>query len=584
MIRRFLPYVKYLRAVRAPLFGAIACGVLYGVIYGAGLPLMIKYVFPHIFGENRQELTAVQLVGLALWLPLVFAIRAVAGYLNSYWIQLSGVRVLEAIRLDFFRKLQALPLAFFHRMSTGELISRGLGDTNQLQNTLTSVANDLIKQPATLIGALAFIAYEAFREQGMALVLASLAIVPLCVFPIRYVGKKLIRRTQLLQSQAGTITNRFAENLAGVREVRAFGLEQYEVGRFADLTNALVRAQMKVAKYSLALTPSIEVISAVGLSVTLVYAYRTHVHLASFVSILMALYASYEPIKKLGAVNNELRRGSASLDRLEEVLNEPVTIADPADPTTVGRLRGDLDFRDVGFFYKAGTPVLSAVSVRIPAGTVCALVGPSGAGKTTFASLVPRFYDVTSGTILADGIDLRSMRFSDLRRNIALVSQDPVLFNETLYNNLLLGRPDATREEVMAAAVNAHAHEFITAFPQGYETLAGERGARLSGGQKQRLAIARAFLRNAPILILDEATSALDSESEAAIQAALKKLMAGKTVLIIAHRFSTIRDASMILVFDEGRVVATGSHAQLYGANPLYRSLYDRQQGNHPAT
>jgi len=583
-ISRFRPSLKYLRAVRLPLFGGIASGVLAGVIYGAGLPLMINKVLPHIFGDHRQELTTLQLVGIALWLPAVFAARAVANYLSSYWIQLSGVRVLEAIRLDFFRKLQALPLAFFHRMSTGELLARGLGDTNQLQNTLTSVASDLIRQPATLVGALGYIAYAAFREQGMALVLASLAIVPLCVFPIRYVGKKLIKRTQMLQSQIGDIANQFAENIAGVKEVRAFGLEQHEIDRFSGHTHLLVRAQMKVAKYNLALTPAIEVISAVGLSVTLVYAYRAQVHLASFVSILMALYASYEPIKKLGAVNNELRRGGASLERLQEVLHEPVTIADPPNPVPVGRLRGDLDFAAVSFAYKAGTPVLRDISVHIPAGTVCALVGPSGAGKTTFASLVPRLYDVTSGNVTADGIDLRAMRFADLRRNIAVVSQDPVLFNETLYHNLLLGRPDASREEVMAAAANAHAHEFITAFPQGYDTIAGERGSRLSGGQKQRMAIARAFLRNAPILILDEATSALDGESEAAIQEALKKLMVGKTVLIIAHRFSTIRDASMILVFDGGEIVATGSHAQLYGANPLYRSLYDRQQGRHPAT
>jgi subfamily B ATP-binding cassette protein MsbA len=206
-------------------------------------------------------------------------------------------------------------------------------------------------------------------------------------------------------------------------------------------------------------------------------------------------------------------------------------------------------------------------------------VGPSGAGKTTFANLVPRFFEAGSGRLMVDGLDVRSMRFADLRRNIALVSQDPVLFNETIYANLLLGRPDATREEVIAATVNANAHEFISAFPAGYETLAGERGSRLSGGQKQRLAVARAFLRNAPILILDEATSALDSESEAAIQTALKRLVVGKTVIIIAHRFSTIRDASMILVFDRGVIAAQGTHAELYASNELYRSLYDRQRG-----
>jgi subfamily B ATP-binding cassette protein MsbA len=578
-MRRFFPYFKYLRAVRKPIIGAIVCGLIYGVVYGAGLPLMVNKVIPRIFDAHAARLTDWQLAVLALWLPAVFTVRGVAGFLNSYLIQLAGVRILEAIRVDYFRKLQQLPLSFFHRMSTGDLIARGLGDTNQLQNTLTTIATDVFKQPATLISALCYIAWLAFHAQGVPFTLACLATVPVCVFPIRYVGKKLISRTEFLQSQSGNIANRFAENLAGVKEVRAFGLEDHETNRFAAVSAVLVRAQMKVAKYSQSLTPAIEIISAVGLSFTLIYAYRNHVGLGAFLSIIVALYASYEPIKKIGALNNELKRGAASMKRLEEVLHEPVPITDPDHPTAVGRLRGNVAFEDVTFSYKENAPVLRDVTVRIPAGTVCALVGPSGAGKTTFANLVPRFYEPGHGRITIDGIDLRDMRLADLRRNIALVSQDPVLFNESLFENLLLGRPDASREQVFAAARDAHAHEFITAFPQGYETLAGERGCQLSGGQKQRMAVARAFLRNAPILILDEATSALDSESEAAIQAALKKLVVGKTVLIIAHRFSTIRDASMILVFDRGEIVATGGHGELYAANPLYRSLYDRQRG-----
>jgi subfamily B ATP-binding cassette protein MsbA len=382
----------------------------------------------------------------------------------------------------------------------------------------------------------------------------------------------------LLQAQSGSITDRFTENLAGVKEVRAFALEKYEIDRFASLSRLLVRAQMKVAKYAQALSPSIEILSAIGISITFVYAYNANVHSGAFLGIMTALFLSYTPIKRLGAVNSELKRGGASLERLEEVLNEPVTIADPENPVPVERLRGDIAYKNVSFAYKENESVLRDVSVRIPAGTFCALVGPSGAGKTTFASLVPRFYDVTSGSLTIDGVDTRRMRFADLRRNIALVSQDPVLFNDTIYNNLLLGRLDATREEVIAAAVSAHAHSFITAFPKGYDTLAGERGSQLSGGQKQRLAVARAFLRNAPILILDEATSALDSESEAAIQAALKTLVVGKTVIIIAHRFSTIRDASLILVFDGGEIVAAGAHGELYKANALYRTLYDGQR------
>ena len=381
-----------------------------------------------------------------------------------------------------------------------------------------------------------------------------------------------------MQARLGNITSQFSENLAAAREVRAFGLERHESERFAAGTAALVTAQMRIAKYAQALTPAIEVVSSAGIAFTLVYAYGSGVQLPTFISLISALYTSYEPIKKIGALNSELKRGEASLDRLEVVLHEPVSIADPASPVAVSRLQGDLVFDSVTFSY-GENPALSGVSVRLPAGTVCALVGPSGAGKSTFANLVPRFYEAGSGAVTIDGIDVRAMRLADLRGNIALVSQEPVLFNDTILNNLLLGRPGATRAEVEAAARNAHAHEFITAFPDGYDTVVGERGGRLSGGQKQRLAIARAFLRNAPLLILDEATSALDSESEAAVQDALKKLVVGKTVLIIAHRFSTIRDATHILVFDAGRIVAQGDHATLYAGNALYRSLYDRQQG-----
>jgi subfamily B ATP-binding cassette protein MsbA len=274
-----------------------------------------------------------------------------------------------------------------------------------------------------------------------------------------------------------------------------------------------------------------------------------------------------------------MKRGLGALDRLEAVLHAPVAIVDAADAHPLPRAQGRLTFEQVGFAYQNAEPVLRDVTLDLPAGTVCALVGPSGAGKSTFANLVPRFFDPVAGRVLLDGHDLRSIRLADLRRNIAVVSQDPVLFNDTILNNLLIARPEATVAEVEAAARAAFAHDFVRGFPDGYNTLVGERGARLSGGQKQRLALARAFLRNAPVLILDEATSALDSESEAAIQQALKQLVVGKTVLIIAHRFSTIRDATKILVFDRGAIVAAGSHAELHAGNDLYRSLYNRQQG-----
>jgi subfamily B ATP-binding cassette protein MsbA len=557
---------------------AIVCGVVAGIASGAGLPLMVKKVFPVVFAKNAVPLTSWELAMVVLWIPIVFVIRGAAGYLNSYFIQLVGTRVLEAVRLDFFRKLQVLPLSFFQKNSTGDLLSRGLADANQLQFTLTNVANELIKSPVTLLSAVIVIANLAYHENGVPLVLVSLAVVPLSVLPIRYVGKKLIKRAGKIQAELGAVTNIFSENLSATREVRAFGLESREVARFTAVSQILIRAQMKFTKYEKALTPLIEIVSAVGISITLLYAYQIHLDQDTFTTLIMAIYASYEPIKKLGGLNNDMKRGLGSLDRLEAVLHAPETITDAPNAIAYPRAIGELTFETVSFAYMSDEPVLQNVTVRIPAGTVCALVGPSGAGKSTFANLVPRFFDPVAGRVTLDGHDLRALKLADLRRNIAVVSQDPVLFNDTIFNNLLIARPEATAADVEAAAHAAYAHDFIRGFPEGYATIVGERGARLSGGQKQRLALARAFLRNAPLLILDEATSALDSESEAAIQLALKKLVVDKTVLIIAHRFSTIRDATKILVFDRGEIVATGSHAELHAGNPLYRSLYDRQR------
>jgi subfamily B ATP-binding cassette protein MsbA len=578
MLRRFRPYFRYLVATRGTLSAAIFYGLLFGATSGLGLPTLVKYVFPPIFDQSTPRLPLATVMLIAACVPLLFLLRAVSGYLNSYYVQLTGVRVLEAVRLDYFRQLQFLPLSFLQRKASGDLISRGLADTAQLQFTLSLMANDGVKQPMALLGALSFLVWQALSTDGALLVLVCLAVVPLTVLPVHYVGKKIIRRAQQMQSQLGDVSTHFVENLSAAREVRAFGLEERELARFGRATSGLVTAQMKIVKYAQALTPAIEILSAIGIAATLIFASTHNVKWETFIAIITALYLCYEPIKKIGYLNTEMNRGAASLERLEHVLHEPLTITDPVAPVPVTQLRGQLSFQQVNFSY-GETPALRDINVTIPAGTVCALVGPSGAGKSTFANLVPRFFEVAAGSVSIDGLDVRSLRLADLRRNIALVSQEPVLFNDTIYNNLALGTPNATREAIMAAAENAHAHEFITQLPLGYDTPVGERGALLSGGQKQRIAIARAFLRQASILILDEATSSLDSDSEAAVQDALRQLVIGKTVLIIAHRFSTIRDASMILVFDQGRIVAQGDHAALYAANALYKSLYDRQQG-----
>lgn len=577
-LRRFKPYGKYLRQQRGAIAAAIVYGALYGATSGLGVPFLVKYVFPAIFDHAGTPLPMVTVLQIAACIPLIFFLRGFCGYLNGYYTQFAGVHILEALRLDYFQKLQVLPLSYVQGRGTGDLISRGLADTAQLQSTLSLLANDGIKQPATLIGALSALVVLAFTGEGVWIVLICLLIVPVSVIPIRYIGRKVIKRAQQLQAQLGGVTGHFSENLAAAREVRAFSLEKRELDRFGKAARELVDSQIKIAKYDQALSPMIEVLSAIGIAMTLVFAYGSGVQLATFISVIMALYFSYEPIKKIGSLNNQMKRGVAALERLEAVFDEPVTITDPAQPVPTARLKGDVVFEGLSFSYKNDVPALNRVNVKVPAGTVCALVGPSGAGKSTFANLVPRFYDPNEGKLTIDGVDVRAMRLADLRRNIAIVSQDPVLFNDTIYANLLLGRADATREEVERAAADAFAHDFIQQMPNGYDTIVGERGSQLSGGQKQRLAIARAFLRNAPILILDEATSALDSESEAAVQQALRKLVVGKTVLIIAHRFSTIRDASMILVFERGEIVAKGTHGEVYASSALYKSLFDRQQ------
>ena len=578
-MKRFLPYLKYLRGHRTYLVFALVCGAISGLVFGRGLPVVINNVFPRIFTDGPRTLPAIEVIGYALLIPLVFLIRAVTQFLNNYFMSRCGIGVLEAIRVELYRKLQYLPLSYLGKNRTGDLLSRLTADTQVVQQTITSSASDLVIQPLTLIGAMSFLATIAFRYNGALMFLGSLAIIPVCVLPVRYVGKKLLKRADENQRLLGDISDLANQNLMAAREVRAFGLEEKEVDIFQRTTRRLFLVQMKVVKYSQVLSPSIEVIASLGIAFSLFYAYRAGLPLAVFTSILTALFACYEPVKKLGALHGQFTRGTASLNRIEEVLHEPVTITDPAAPVYIGRLHGDIAFGDVSFAYKSGEPVLHGLRATIPAGTVCALVGPSGAGKTTFANLVPRFYEATAGSVSIDGHDVRAMKLADLRRNIAVVSQDPVLFNDTIYNNLLLGRTEASRDEVIAAAIDAHADDFIRTLPNGYETVVGERGSLLSGGQKQRLALARAFLRNAPILILDEATSALDSQSEQFIQEALQKLVVGKTVLIIAHRFSTIRDASMILVFDRGQIAATGTHASLYATNALYKSLYDRQTG-----
>jgi subfamily B ATP-binding cassette protein MsbA len=589
-VKQYLPYYRHLRAVKWPFIAGVVCGLIYALASGAGLPLMTKVVFPVLFdatgdGKSYEVWLRGFLGGVSrdyllfftcLWIPLIFLVRALSGYANGYLIQLCGMRVLEAIRIDLFVKLQGLPLSFFKKNRAGDLLARVMGDTEVLRQVVAQASSDLIKQPATLLAAFGVLGYLAVKDRSFFIALIALITVPVCVTVIRSAGKRLAARARSLQERSGNLSATLAESLQSSLEIRAYNLEARQISQFRQRVREMLHLSMKVVKYRLAISPSIEVVAATGFAAALFFGVRHGMTLEGFMTLGMALYMSYEPIKKLGAIHSLFRQGDAAIERIEFILREPVGLADPASPKPFSAPRQAIRFENISFAYEE-EPVIAGLNLEIPIGGVIALVGPSGAGKSTFASLIPRFYDPQTGRITVDGIDLRDFAKKDLREHIAVVPQMPSLFSGSIAENIRIGKHAATMEEIITAARKAHADEFIRGLKDGYETQVGERGDQLSGGQRQRIALARAFLRDAPILILDEATSALDAESEAMVQQALAELVRGRTTFIIAHRFSTITIADRILVFQDGRVVADGSHEQLRATNGIYQSMVGAQ-------
>ncbi len=575
-MKRLTPYFRYLIPCRLQFGLAILFGLLYSISSGFGIPVITQYVVPFLLASGDDGPAFGVILGILLLIPAVFVVRAVSNFLNAYLMAYTGLHVLESLRVDVFRKLQTLPIAFFGGNSVGDLMSRVTNDSTVLQAGLLKIVDDLIKGPAMLLSTGAAILYLSYQQKEIGFILIVIATVPACIFPIRYVGKKVLAKARLAQTEAGSINRILNENLSAIREVRAYNLEEREIARFAVSCRAFLKQVLKTVKYDKFLTPSIEVIAAFGVSAALAVSIIKDIDPANVAALLVALYMGYEPIKKLGNLNTTLRRSEASLDRLEYILKHDDSVPDAANAIALPRPRGSVIFRDVSFAYD-NTPVLNHLDIEIKPHEVVALVGPSGAGKSTFANLIPRFYDPVEGTVLIDGINIRDTSKQSLRAHIALVSQDAILFDDTIENNIRLGRPDADAAAVRAAAKAAFADEFIAELGEGYATIVGERGSRLSGGQRQRISIARAFLKDAPIIILDEPTSALDSESERKIQQALETLSKGRTVLIIAHRFSTIQHATRVLVFEAGNIVGDGTHQSLYASNNLYRGLYDLQ-------
>lgn len=585
-ISDLLPYFLYLKPYWLPFIGALFFGVIYGVSSGFGLPFMTDQIFPKIFpsSENLNPPSSWEIFLYISWFPVVFLIRGVSSFCNSYLINFCGMKVLERIRIEVFAKVQRLPLSFFQQHKSGDLFSRVTSDTSQLQAAVLSVSNDLVRQPITFIGAITALTVMAFQREGMSFVLLCLIAIPLCVFPIRRVGSLLMSRALSLQERTGGLSSVLSENLSGPLEIRSLNLQNREIGRFRKQSEAFFDARMKVVKYSHVLTPLIEIITATGISVAIFQAARTSIHLDAVVPVIVALYMSYEPVKKLGSIHNTIKQGLASLKRLQDILQADESITDCALPTPLEKVTGQIEFRNVSFLYsenidedKNENMVLKNLNLTIKAGEVVALVGPSGAGKTTFAGLLNRIHDPYSGSILLDGKDIRKLSLNKLREAVATVPQKPFLFDDTIEENIKLGKSSYTDQSIEDALKKSFAWEFIESLPSKINQKIGEKGSRVSGGQLQRIALARAFYRNSPILLLDEATSALDSENEEKIHQAMKQLTEGKTTIMIAHRFSSIRLAARILVMDKGEIIADGSHDEIYQNCSLYRTLFDTQ-------
>ena len=593
-LKPFLPYYKYLKPVR----WKFALGVLFGVIFsvssGLGLPIMAETVFPILFGSPDKapgwlkvivehwfddDIQGGFLIMCCLFLPLMMGIRALSAVGNGYFMTYSGIYVVQAIQIAVFEKVQAMPMAFFQKYKTGELIASIMGYPAQIKGVVVDMSNDLVKQPLTLLSACSFLVYKSFVSESFFVSIIGLLSVPALVFPIRRIGIYVAKRSLQLVAEGESLSSATIESVQSPLEIRAYNLETTQVQRFVDRLKDIFRLSMKSTRMNLLISPSIDFVSACGIGLSLYLGVKSGMSQGEFLALIMALYMSYSPIKRLGNIHGQLKALEAPLNRLESVLAEPDTVPEPVDPVALpGRVRGEIVFENVSFDYIADKPVLREVSVKINAGESVGLVGSSGAGKSSFVNLIPRFYDVSSGTIEIDGIDTRKLRLKDLRAQIAYVPQMPMLFNASVADNIRVGKADATDAEIQAAAEQANALEFVESLPNGFDTVLSERGNSLSGGQRQRIAIARAFLKDAPILILDEATSALDNQSDQLIQEALVRLAKNRTTLIIAHRMGTLKDVKRRLYFEAGSLAGDGKHEDLLITVSGYKDVVHSEQ------
>ncbi|OIO67054.1 MAG: lipid A export permease/ATP-binding protein MsbA [Zetaproteobacteria bacterium CG1_02_53_45] len=573
---------KRLLGFLTPYKGRLSIAVVCMVILAActaAMAYMLKPVLDEALTGTNQELIYIipaLIIGLYL-------IKGAAYFGQAYTMGYIGQRVIFDLRNMLYKQLTDQSLAFFAHRKTGELLARLSYDVTLVQSAVSTAVTALMRDAISIVFLLGVI-----FVQDWLLALIAMLVFPAIIYPIARFGRKMRHATLDGQAAMGDLTSLLEETVGGIRVVKAFGMEEYERGRFRKFTGDFMSHQLKVFKVNALSFPIMELLAGFGIAGVLLYGglrvSSGETTAGTLVSFLAAVIMLYEPVKRLSRANNDIQQGLAASERIFEVLDEPVDVEDSRQAAEMKPFTQSIHFENLQLTYP-GTdkPVLDAVNFTVHAGEVVALVGRSGAGKTSLVNMVPRFIDASAGHILIDGMDVRDLTQQSLRSQIALVTQEIILFNDTVLNNIAYGLGGVDFAQVEAVSRAANAHEFIEKLPDGYNTVVGERGAILSGGQRQRLSLARALLKDAPILILDEATSALDTESERLVQQAIDRLMQGRTVMVIAHRLSTIRHADRIIVLDQGKLVQSGSHNELLAEGGIYAELYHLQFESHSA-
>ena len=581
--RRLYGYVKPYKTR----FGlGLALGLAYGGVNSL-FPLAIARVTSTIFHgaapnpmalrsnlhalDTGPKINSIVLVCLAI--PAIMTVRSLCSYGSTYCMQWVSNKVVTDIREQLFSKMVRHSMDFFNKVRSGLLMSRITNDTRMMQMALTSVSSDVFKQPITIVGAISVLLLMDWK-----FTLVTLILFPSCLLPLRIYGRRARKAVQSEQAGMGEMVVTMQETFAGIRVIKSFAREAHQEKAFKRSNQLQFSQMMRMMRSMEAVSPLVETIAAIGVGLALLYVYAANLSVGRFFGLVSGIFILYDPIKTLSKIHIVMQRSIAATTAIFSILDSEPAVRDTPNAVALTSSRGRIDFENVRFRY-AGTVLdaLNGINLHIEPGKTYALVGASGAGKSTILSLILRLYDPTSGAVKVDGRDLRSITQKSLREQIGLVTQETFLFHDTIFSNIQFGRLDATPEEIFQAARAAYAHDFIMAQPKGYQTLIGDKGCLLSGGQQQRIAIARAVLKNAPILLLDEATSSLDSESEQQIQRALEKLTAGRTVIAIAHRLSTVLSADQIVVMDAGRIKEIGTHAELLEKSGYYRRLYDHQ-------